>query len=336
MHTHNNLTFLRWLAAWLVLFGHGFVFTGQPEPVLLGYWTLGPLGVAVFFSISGYLVSQSWRRDPNPWHFLAKRALRIFPALAVCVLLSVLVLGPVLTTLSMSEYFRHPATLGYLSNIYLYITYYLPGVFEQSRVPNAVNGSLWSLPAEFSMYLLLALLGTCRVPRWVWLAVAGLFIALAAAWATRTTEMWVVYRTDMRMVVMYGAFFWVGAVYECYGISRWFKLRYALLVLVVWLCMTPWMPALIAVGWVALPFLALAFGLSSHPWLSWLSRFDYSYGIYIYAFPVQQTLAYLWPQWGVGRHVWVATVVTVLLAAASWHGLERRALRLKPKVQAVV
>jgi peptidoglycan/LPS O-acetylase OafA/YrhL len=332
----NNLTALRWLAAWLVLLGHGFVFTGQPEPILLGYWTLGPLGVAVFFSISGYLVSQSWQRDPNGWRFLARRALRIFPALAVCVLLCVFVLGPALTTLSGRAYFEHPATWDYLSNIALYITYYLPGVFEHGRVPNSVNGSLWSLPAEFAMYLLLALLGVCRWPRWGSVVVAAVFIVLAALWATRTAQMWVVYRTDVRMVVMYGAFFWVGVAYQRFNVSRWFGLRNALLVLAGWLCMTPWVEVLIVTGWLVVPFVALALGLASHPVLSRLSRFDYSYGIYIYAFPVQQTLAYLWPQWGVVPHVLAATAVTVLLAAVSWHVIEQRALGFKPRVRPAV
>ena len=155
----NNLTALRWFAACLVLYGHAFVFLGLPEPLFLQWVPLGPLGVYIFFAISGYLVAQSWQRDPSVPRFLAKRALRIFPGLLVCTLLSVFVLGPWLTTLDMATYWRNEHTRGYFTNMALYMTYHLPGVFAQNRLPHAVNGSLWSLPIEFFMYLLLALLG---------------------------------------------------------------------------------------------------------------------------------------------------------------------------------
>ena len=80
---HNNLTALRWFAAGLVLYGHAFVFLGLPEPLFLQWASMGPLGVYIFFAISGYLVAQSWQRDPSLPRFLAKRILRIFPGLLV-------------------------------------------------------------------------------------------------------------------------------------------------------------------------------------------------------------------------------------------------------------
>lgn len=123
----NNLTALRWLAALMVLYGHAFVFLGQHEPLFLGMIPLGPLGVWIFFAISGYLIMQSWTHDPHLLRFLFKRVLRIFPALIVCILLSILVLGPSLTTLDVAEYFKNPITRGYLDNIWLYITSVVSG-----------------------------------------------------------------------------------------------------------------------------------------------------------------------------------------------------------------
>ena len=67
----NNLTALRWFAACLVLYGHAFVFLGLPEPLFLQWVPLGPLGVYIFFAISGFLVAQSWQRDPSVTRFLA-------------------------------------------------------------------------------------------------------------------------------------------------------------------------------------------------------------------------------------------------------------------------
>jgi peptidoglycan/LPS O-acetylase OafA/YrhL len=326
----NNMTALRLFAAFLVLYGHSFVFLGLPEPLFLSSWTLGPLGVYVFFTISGYLVAQSWERDPHIFRFLLRRSLRIFPGLFVCVLLSVFVLGPIISSLSVQQYFSHSATWGYLSNLYLYITYYLPGTFEGNRVANAVNGSLWSLPAEFAMYLLLALLGYVTRHRLLSLFVAIAFILLSWRWAAQTPEMLVVYRTDLRQVVMCGAYFWMGVVLCRFDVAKLFTLTNVLLLMTVWFCSTRWPVAQMLLSHITLPFLVLAFGLASSSWLAKLDNFDYSYGIYIYAFPVQQTIVKYWPQMSLYWYVLICTVITVFSAALSWYFVEKIALRWKP------
>ena len=237
----DNLTALRWMAASMVLFGHAFVFLGLPEPMFMQWLPMGPLGVYIFFSISGYLVAQSWERDPSVIRFLIRRLLRIFPGLFVCTILSVLVLGPLLTEVSQAEYWSSPHTRGYFSNLYLYITYYLPGVFTHNRLPNAVNGSLWSLPVEFAMYLLIVLIGVVRAPKWGVLAAAVVFMVLSAGWAFQATEMLVMYRTDMRQLVLCGVYFFVGACINQFKLDRFFNLTNVVLAVIVWLAMSRWM-----------------------------------------------------------------------------------------------
>ena len=83
-------------------------------------------------------------------------------------------------------------------------------------------------------------------------------------------------------------------------------------------------------SWVVLPFVVLAFGLAQHAWLSKRHSRDYSYGIYIYAFPVQQTMASFWPQMPLFAYLLSTLVITVSLAATSWHFVEKPALKLKP------
>lgn len=336
---HNNLTALRWFAAGLVLYGHAFVFLGLPEPLFLQWVPMGPLGVYIFFAISGYLVAQSWERDPHVLRFLAKRALRIFPGLAVCTLLSVLVLGPLLTTLDAGTYWRNEHTRGYLTNMALYITYHLPGVFANNRLPHAVNGSLWSLPVEFFMYLLLALLGLLaaafkavskRLLAWAVGVMALVFMLLAALWAGTTTEALVIYRTDLRQVPMCGVYFLVGASLFCFKLTKYFTLSNVLLALVLWLCLGVQPHWFAMAAWVVLPFVVLAFGLARQPWLVRMHARDYSYGIYIYAFPVQQTLVSFWPQMALPAYLLSTLVITVALAALSWHFVEKPALKLKP------
>ena len=336
---HNNLTALRWFAAGLVLYGHAFVFLGLPEPLFLQWVPMGPLGVYIFFAISGYLVAQSWERDPHVLRFLAKRALRIFPGLAVCTLLSVLVLGPLLTTLDAGTYWRNEHTRGYLTNMVLYITYHLPGVFANNRLPHAVNGSLWSLPVEFFMYLLLALLGLLaavfkavsnRLMAWAVGVMALVFMLLAALWAGTTTEALVIYRTDLRQVPMCGVYFLVGASLFCFKLTKYFTLSNVLLALVLWLCLGVQPHWFAMAAWVVLPFVVLAFGLARQPWLVRMHARDYSYGIYIYAFPVQQTLVSFWPQMPLTAYLLSTLVITAALAALSWHFVEKPALKLKP------
>ena len=330
MSHSNNLTFLRWLAAGMVLYGHSFIFLGLPEPRFMGWAPLGALGVYIFFAISGYLVAQSWQSDPHAVRFLKRRVLRIFPGLIVCTLLSVVLLGALLTSLPISDYFSHPATRGYFSNIALYITFYLPGVFETNRVANAVNGSLWTLPVEFSMYLALALFGLLRVPRGGWVALAVGLMLMSGLWAMRAPDMLVFYRSDLRQVVGCGVYFWVGAVFYRFGLKRVFSTTTIFIAIIVWLCLSRWIEIFVMASWVFLPFLALAFGLASNSWLGRLANYDYSYGIYIYAFPIQQTVIKLWPQMPIGLYLVITFSATLALAALSWHWIERPALRLKP------
>lgn len=328
-HT-DNLTALRLLAACLVLYGHAFVFLGLPEPMFMQWLPLGPLGVYIFFSISGYLVAQSWQRDPSVLRFLVRRGLRIFPGLGVCTVLSVVVLGPWLTEVSQTDYWRHPHTWGYFSNLYLYITYDLPGVFAQLRVPHAVNGSLWSLPVEFAMYLLIATLGLVRAPKWGVLAAALVFMALSVGWAARATEMLVFYRTDLRPAVMCGVYFFVGACLQQFRLDRFFTLTNVVLAVMLWLALSRWPSVFGLASSVFLPFIVLAFGTAKGSPLARISSWDISYGIYIYAFPVQQTLVYFFPNMALSVYLGCTLLITAALATASWHGVEKQALKLKP------
>ena len=327
---NNNFTALRWFAAGLVFYGHSFTFLGLPGPSFMSWVSMGALGVYIFFAISGYLVAQSWESDPNPFRFLLRRALRIFPGLSICVILCVVILGPFLTKLQLSDYFLNPHTRGYFSNIILYMAYGLPGVFDTNHFPHAVNGSLWSLPVEFSMYLALALIGLSRTPRIGWGAAALCLIVLAKFWAMQSSHMLLFYRIDFRQVAICGAYFWVGAALFKYNFSRLISITSIMGAVAFWVMLTRWPQVFGIAAWVILPFLVIAFGLAKSPLLSRLSKYDYSYGIYIYAFPVQQIFAHFWPQMPLKLYL-VATGTTILiLAALSWHWVERPALRHKP------
>jgi len=327
----NNLNLLRLFAAGLVVFGHAFVFIGKTGPNLLGFH-LGALGVYIFFCVSGFLVAQSWDRDPNFKRFLARRALRIFPALVVCVLATVLILGPLFSSLGWKAYFRSPDTWGYLRNIGLYCVYSLPGVFTENCYKNAVNGSLWTLPVEFAMYLILALSSLIVRNRLFCAFLAVVWGVVAFLWAMKSGSMYVVYGTDIRQLFTCGVYFWIGASINRAGLQKFLNMKVAACALLLHFLVAPYPSISLVCDWFIIPILALSFGL--RPPISAVSKLlqnrDYSYGIYIYAFPVQQSIACLYPHINIAPYLVLSAVLIVLCAALSWHLVERPFLSLKP------
>jgi len=331
-HPVNNFDLLRLFAALLVFWFHALVFTGRPAPLLFSWVTPGSLGVYIFFLISGYLVSKSWDSDPHPGRFLARRSLRIFPALVVLIMLTTLILGPALTTLPLAEYLHGSSFHRYFSNIVLLPRYALPGVFEHQAVPNAVNGSLWSLPVEFTLYLVLLLLGMTRTPRW---AVAGLAIIgfwATLRWSVERGDAIVIYGMVAQDIVLFGVYFLLGVCVSRFRLERWLTITSLSVSVVAMIAAEPWPMVSRMISWLAFPCIFLTFGLSTSIAARLLSRLgDYSYGVYIYAFPVQQSIIYLWPSIPMSVYVLSTLALTFALAAMSWHVVERRALRWKPR-----
>jgi peptidoglycan/LPS O-acetylase OafA/YrhL len=176
-----QLAWIRLAAAFMVLYGHMFGIRGECEKLLgcpFGV-RIEQLGVCIFFFISGFVVSQSWMRDAHVVGFLARRALRLLPGLAVSVVLTVVVIGPIATTLPLAAYFASPRTLDYLRWATLVQqSFLLPGVFETNHL-HVVNGSLWSLPLEAMCYVAVATLGVLKMLK-RYVGAGLLFIAIAA------------------------------------------------------------------------------------------------------------------------------------------------------------
>lgn len=327
----NNLDALRVFAALMVVHGHGWVLAGGPGP---GLWALpfARVGLDVFFAISGYLVTSSWERDRRPGTFLIKRALRIFPGLIACVLATVFVLGPMFTTLPLTKYLMTNRTLAYLSNIALLNELYLPGVFAGLREGGAVNGSLWSLLPEFACYLtvpLFALLpAEIRLVALIVGAVACGTAGLMLFYGEISTL--TLYHLDLRYALVEVPFFFMGAALflleRRFGARMWradlcimaFGGNYVISAWLGW-----WN---LPFEWFTLPYMVLAFGRMSLPVVRRASQFgDLSFGLYLYAFPVQQAVLAMWPD--TGYPVLLCAMLTVPLAWLSWHLVERPALR---------
>jgi len=329
-HEANHFNFIRLFAAFLVFYGHAFVFMGNPIHIALNH----EVGLFIFFSISGYLISMSWELDPSLKRYFIKRTLRIFPALIVVIVLSIVVLGPIMTTLSLKDYFSSPILLLYLKNIFLHISFYLPGVFEHNHVPNAVNGSLWSLPVEFFMYILVAVLHREKYYiKYIVLVAFLIFATVTVLWARVASEMVVVYGTDLRQVAIVGTFFWAGAVMYHWDIKRFFSFENFVIVLLFSIFVYQWGYFYSIVSLALIPFLVLSFGFSNSQYLSFFNKADYSYGFYIYAFPVQQSIIYLKPDISIMWYLISGFIITMFFASMSWHFVEQPMIRLKPKIR---
>jgi len=331
----NNFDVLRLLAASLVLFSHSYALTASAEPFAdVSGWTLGEVGVVMFFAMSGFLISKSWSDQPRLLPFSVKRALRILPALTVAVTVTVFVVGPLFTTLPLSSYFTDPTTWIYWIRASLLFTFFgtLPGVFEHNPYPDAVNGSLWTLPVEATCYALAAALGTLGLLRRSSVLVAlGLMLIvfvtplspLSSAPAGGTTG------GNLTLVVMLGATFVLGSL--AYSLRARLHLSWIFVGVLVAVWVATWGGSWTKVtGVLAVGFGVLVFAFRTPAWLRRLTApGDLSYGIYVYAFPVQQSVAAIWPSVHPLAMFAIAFPVTYGLAFLSWRLVERPALALK-------
>jgi len=330
----NAFDAVRLGAAFLVLVSHAYPLTGQPEaePLLVltgGRATLGEMAVYVFFAISGYLVTRSWLADPHLARFMLRRCLRLFPALCLVILASMAILGPAFSALDAGAYFAAPEAWSYLAKVLIFPAQRgLPGVFTDLPYPDVVNGSLWTLRLEFLLYGVVAGAGLCGVLRFRAASVALVLACLAAGLVLTGTEARrLPMARELTLFSLNAIPFLVGAVLAREGADRQAMAR---AMLVVAVAAAPLL--LLGAGRFYLvllvPFatLLLATAVTCD-----LTRFgDYSYGVYLWAFPLQQAVAALVPGITSAAMMLLAGLATAGCAALSWHLVERPALALKP------
>lgn len=161
---NNNYDFLRVSAALCITLTHSYnlILKNDDEPLMKltgNRFDFSFIGLSIFFSISGYLITKSAVTSSSFKNYMWKRFLRIQPMLMLVCLLSVFLIGPFFSSLNMNEYFREQDTYTYFRNIMplFGIQFTLPQVFSHNLAENGVNGSLWSLIVEERLYLMLGL-----------------------------------------------------------------------------------------------------------------------------------------------------------------------------------
>lgn len=332
----NNLNLIRMIAAAAVLVSHAFPIAlgeGAAEPLKeLTGMSLGSHAVAIFFVLSGLLIARSFDRGSSRIRFVVARVLRLFPALLVVLALTVIV-GAFVTSLSLSQYLSATGTLTYIPrNLSLaFLQYPLPGVFSDNPLPGAINGSLWTLFYEVVCYAGVFVLGIMGMLRRR-LVFTALFALLALAFVF--SVVWeptggLAYRADK--MIQLGFPFALGMLAYVWRDQLVLDWRLALAI---------WILPVVTHGSVLMPLtLIVAVGYSL-AWLGFVVKGtmlaynrlgDYSYGIYIYAFPVQQSLVHLFPGMSPYENMLFAAPITLLFAVLSWHLVEENALsKVKP------
>jgi peptidoglycan/LPS O-acetylase OafA/YrhL len=292
---------------------------------------LGPLCFAIvpaFFALSGFLVAGSLQRNDLP-SFLTLRALRIFPALCVEVVLSALVLGSLFTTLPLSQYFASPQLHAYFLNIVGDIHYFLPGVFENLPSPRWVNVQLWTVPFELQCYIGLSLLALARLHKrpLLYMFVATAVSVAAFVHGFIAHDIYPGHGRPPGNFLILAFLFGVG-LYNLRDRVPFSWVGFVITACLSYLLLSHGPTIYLAI--LPISYATVFLGLCDPPRTSIILGADYSYGLYLYGFPIQQSIAFLFP----GMRIWyvnlvLSLIVTGCFAAFSWHVIEKPVLSRK-------
>ena len=323
----NHFNLIRLLAAAGVFVSHAWPLTlgkGSPEPLAttLGI-SLGTVCVYVFFAISGFFITKSFDQNKSRIRFILARALRLFPALAFNLSLTVIVAGLVLTSAS-PEVFWSEAPKYFLRNLTLAkLDYDLPGVFNDAPFGNAVNGSLWTLFYEVICYTCVFLIGLTGLLRKTPVFSVGVVLALSGCFAIASFPV----RPELALLAKLASPFVIGM--SLYVLRECIPIHFGLAVGLVGVAILTHESVLFLPCFLlALSYGVFWVGFAKHPMLLLYNKLgDYSYGFYIYAFPIQQ-IAVSQGATTPLQNIIYAFPVTLLCSVLSWHFIERPAISL--------
>lgn len=339
----NNFNLIRIIAATAVLVTHSFaLLTGaSTEPLrdLIGM-SLGDIAVDVFFITSGFLVGASLFKRGDLVDFWVSRALRIFPGLWAMLALTCFALAAYFSTLPLARYVTAPDLWIYLLKCGTLVTgvvFDLPGVFESNPYPKAVNGSLWSMPFEIWMYMGLASIwaltkytigDSARNIRYV---IGAAFVGAAVLLTYKHHQGSTGKLAKLIFMFSTGAFYFVMR-HRIHVNAKIFT------GLVILLACAMSREAVFFYAYCAFaPYILFYLAYVPKGKIREYNRVgDYSYGLYIYAFPIQQSIAALAPRISILNMVLISAALTLPMAMLSWHVLEKRALGWRARVSQAI
>lgn len=339
----NNFDFLRLLFAALVVVHHCYPISGISEQDPLFYFSnstlsLSYIGVRGFFIISGYLIFQSLMRSEGITDYLTKRLLRIYPALMVVLILTVIACAFVYDGTFMS-YLKNRSVWTYIPvNCSLFkLQQTINGVFESNPLKSGINGSLWTIGYEFSMYLFIIPLFYVKKYSHK-MRVSVLSVLLVILFVLRIVLEH--HKNNIHFGVIslntwchFGLLFISGSFLSVINIEK-YKLRMPVLLLCTILffaCMR--LAHFELLQYVLFPPMVIIAGAAAVRGISSIGETigDVSYGTYIYGFPIQQLLMYYF-RLNIWELLFISLPLTLFFGWLSWHLIEKHALAKKKAV----
>jgi peptidoglycan/LPS O-acetylase OafA/YrhL len=335
----NNFDFLRLVFALLVVISHSYPLSGNSVThqflyeITNGQIELSNIGLNGFFVISGYLIYQSLERSKTIINYLWKRVIRLFPALFVVLLLTVILIPFVyhnsLPYIKNKEVFTY-----FVRNLTLYdVQYAVKGVFDNNVYPSAINGSLWTICYEFTMYLLLVFLFYIKniKVKIVLLLLTLVFMIFSFIYLMDRYGLIQIFGMQAVHFFNLGSFFVAGAFLSVLKIEK-VNFKPLLLVLVlIFIIVSLKFNFYQNVKHILFTLFVILLGLIPNSTFSKINLFgDLSYGIYIYGFPIQQTLMYFFKLSTYSLMAY-SVLTAIFFGYLSWHLIEKKMLFYKNK-----
>ena len=333
--TSNNFDLLRLTFAAMVVAYHTSILSQSPALAWIQAWTSADFGVQGFYVVSGFLVTMSFDKSRSLLSYAQKRLQRIAPAY-LTVILAAAVLLVLISRLPWTAYFCDHQWASYVFwNVLLmnFASPDLPGVFE-GNYKQAVNGSLWTIKIEVAFY--------CMVPAVAWL---GRRAGLWRVWVGLAVAS-IIWRIGFDVLGQYTVnYFWSKLAIQAPGQFAFFiagalvyeRTRLGLMPPHAWMAGSSVATYALSEGTMHMLVAPLAVGIIVYwaaiacPKIADVGRYgDFSYGIYLWHWPLLQIFVVLGLFAASPVLSAVAVFATILaVAVLSWFVVERPFLSLR-------
>ncbi|HWK05314.1 MAG TPA: acyltransferase [Puia sp.] len=325
---NNNFDFIRLVASLAVIFGHSFYIfltNGYSEPfkqILVDNYS-GSIAVYIFFFLSGIFISSSFVNSKNLAHFVLMRVFRIWPALITCILITVFIIGPIFTTYTLHKYFFDTQTWKYLFKNCLMLRFEprIQSVFANNHLNEALNGSLWTLPMEITCYMIVFIFGLAGVFKHRMTVILGVVVLILVCHYLPRLKGYLFINVQTK-------FFFAGIL--SFTFKDYIILNRKLAIGIIFAaCVFYFLYFRLFEG---VFYIALIYGMLILATSKIVRKIklpgDYSYGIYIYGYLIQQIIAHLFPNIKAYPSMLLTVPLSVIAGMISWHYIESPAIKI--------
>lgn len=350
-YKENSFNIVRLLLAISVIYSHCYPLMGINagdgdilERLTKGQLSFGSLAVYCFFIISGFLITQSMMNSKNFLQYIIKRLLRIFPAFFSALIFSAFIIGPIVSNFTFNEYFSMVNITEPIKFIWKNLTMNIFGyswgfldAFNNTPFPGSVNGSMWTLKHEVACYIVVMLLSYFYIFR---NRLIMLFLAILTSALTilnlicgyklfsLSENFWIISDAQYNSFIILFCFFIMGSLIYVFKDKIIINYRFLLLatIIMIFSCKAG---NLKIISLFVLPYLLIGICIITN--IKSITKYgDFSYGMYIYAFPIQQTIVYFWADTiNLFTYCIFSIVITFIISIISWNFIEKPALSLK-------